>query len=338
MPSTPVKNQKEARGCFLVAGGLDKNGDLTVNKARPLCYNEQMVVGPVTFQEALDAEAERPKKETRRRPGWTSGGKDGATYQAEFGSDPDPVTGRPKYEEEIRKKVQDRSKDAKRCVTDLIDYCIEQGKEMYDGTDGEDKWMCYHDALPAWNSKEAQDHLKKTGYQDRFIRIVGKNNSKVAKIYKDSKPGSSQEMSRGCDSFGFAHFEVAMHQNLVVSTVFPYGDERRVFNRGTPKECWYLMDETWMHCAPTAESLVQDFEGFVPVCEKVVEEKGHLVPDEDFRTGRRYVRAADKWKGFRKTNVKARDTIATQTMPKVHPLLKDAEEMFFGDDTDSDDE
>ena len=98
------------------------------------------------------------------------------------------------------------------------------------------------------------------------------------------------------------------------------------------------MDETWMHCAPTAESLVQDFEGFVPVCEKVVEEKGHLVPDEDFRTGRRYVRAADKWKGFRKTNVKARDTIATQTMPKVHPLLKDAEEIFFGDDTDSDDE
>ena len=68
MPSTPVKNQKEARGCFLVAGGLDENGDLTVNKARPLCYNEQMVVGPVTFQEALDAEAERPKRETRRRP------------------------------------------------------------------------------------------------------------------------------------------------------------------------------------------------------------------------------------------------------------------------------
>ena len=41
--------------------------------------------------------------------------------------------------------------NAKRCVTDLIDRMITESKGVYKGTDMEDKFVRFHDALAQWN-------------------------------------------------------------------------------------------------------------------------------------------------------------------------------------------
>ena len=175
------------------------------------------------------------------------------------------------------------------------------------------------------------EYLKNTGYAKNFITIVGKNNDRVWKGYKDSKPGNSPEFSRGCDSFGFPKMKMAMDFNCSLASVYPYGDARRIFNQGTPTELWHLMKTTWMEVAPDSESLVHDFSTFLEVAEIVYDHDGEIVKDMDLRSGRRYT--SKKHAGTkRKSNIKSRDNIATQVMPKVHPALEDALKIMYGEE------
>ena len=71
-------------------------------------------------------------------------------------------------------------------------------------------------------------------------------------------------------------------------SVYPFGDSRRIFCQGTPKEVWYLMVETWTVVgAPSNARIAEDISGWERVCDKIIEAKGTIVPDENFRTGRR---------------------------------------------------
>ena len=68
----------------------------------------------------------------------------------------------------------------------------------------------------------------------------------------------------------------------------PYGDPRRIFGRGTPKEVWYLMEKTWTVMGATSNARITEYiSGCELVCDKIIEAKGCVVPDENFRTGRR---------------------------------------------------
>ena len=136
-----------------------------------------------------------------------------------------------------------------------MDYTITSLVSLYAGTAMEDKWMCYGDALSAWHEDESQQYLKDKYPQhfDRFIRPVG--TSRVGTTLKRlGPPGNSPENARGTDAFGFAHLEAAMAFNQSLACVYPYGDKRRIFGQGTPKEVWYLMSECWKHCAPWPRS------------------------------------------------------------------------------------
>jgi hypothetical protein len=63
-------------------------------------------------------------------------------------------------------------------------------------------------------------------------------------IDKDKPLGNSPENARGLDSFGFAGLEYAMRFNCALAWLCPYGDPRRIFGQGTPKEVWCLMEQT----------------------------------------------------------------------------------------------
>ena len=237
-------------------------------------------------------------------------------------------TPEPNWRREVRKQIGMRTKKPMRCVTDFMDHIIAQMKAKFDGTWYEDKWMVYHDALSAWTARESMEYLNSTGYADRFITIVGTNNDLVCRRYKNSKPGNSPEFSRGCDSFEFPKHKPAMEFNCSLASVYPYGDARRIFKQGTPTELWHLMETTWVEIAPDSASLVQDFLAFLPVARIVHENEGRLVPDLALRSGRRHMskkHAGEK----RKSNIKSRDTIATQVMPKVHPSLEEAVEIMY---------
>ena len=93
-------------------------------------------------------------------------------------------------------------------------------------------------------------------------------------------------------------------------------------------ELWSVMEAAWVEIAPDSESLVQEFSAFLDVARIVHANEGRLVPDLALRSGRRHLskkHAGEK----RKSNIKSRDTIATQVMPKVHPSLEGAVEILY---------
>jgi len=67
-----------------------------------------------------------------------------------------------------------------------------------------------------------------------------------------------------------------------------YGDARRIFDQGTPKEVWHLMEQTWAAVGVTTNALIT--EGISRggrVCGKITGAKGTIAPDENFGAGRR---------------------------------------------------
>ena len=85
-----------------------------------------------------------------------------------------------------------------------------------------------------------------------------------------------------------------MSLNLSLASVFPFGDPHRIFSQGTPKEVFKLMKDTWEHCAPTRERMEEDMLNWSRVCDKIIEAKGVMVPDMNFRSGRRLLREDGK--------------------------------------------
>jgi hypothetical protein len=329
-----AKFEDEARGHFMVGVVPDTISGSAVLTSKghkvipPFNYTKQLVIGVKEFEKEIVAEERRVLPMTKKFGGVGKGYRDvpGALDLDENGV--------PKWKAAIIKTINMRSKNAKRCVTDLIDYTIIGAKKMYDGTPMQDKWMCYADAMAAWGEKEAQDHLAKKwpDYAARFIRPVGLSRTGTT-LKHVGPPGNSPENARGTDSFGFAKLEAAMAFNMSLSSVYPYGDPRRIFSQGTPKEVWHLMSETWEYCAPSIESIVKDFEGWPRVAEKIAAAGGAWVHDECFRSGRRVIRTDHKFGegAIRKTKLAKRDRKSTIDKELiVHPALKEAEDILLG--------
>jgi len=196
--------------------------------------------------------------------------------------------------------------------------------------------MIYSDALSAWWEKESQDHIVRRWPQwvNRFINAVG--TSRVGTMAtRGGPPGNSPENGRGTDAFGFADWEYSINYHLSLSAVYPYGDPRRIFAQGNQEQLSYLMTECWNHCPPTPERINEDTAGWPAVTAKIVEAKGCVVPDCDFRSGRRQFRIDGKMNAdgteMRAAKLRKRDRKETVAQELVcHPLLKGAERVLLG--------
>jgi len=83
-------------------------------------------------------------------------------------------------------------------------------------------------------SAQAYLEVKYPGWAAHFIKPVG--TTCAGTIYTDKPPGNSPENARGLDSYGFADLENTMFFNCALSSMYPYGDPRRTFNQGTPRQ------------------------------------------------------------------------------------------------------
>ena len=98
--------------------------------------------------------------------------------------------------------------------------------------------------------------------------------------------------------------------------MYPYGDPRRIFGQGTPKEVWHLMTETWAVVGASSNArITKDISGWERVCDKIIEAKGTIVPDENFRTGRRARKMHGE--GDRKTKLRKRDRKSTHLLERA---------------------
>ena len=110
----------------------------------------------------------------------------------------------------------------------------------------------------------------------------------------------------------------------------PYGDPRRIFGQGTPKEVWHLMVATWTAAgAPSSALTTEGISGWERVCGRTIEAGGTIILDENFRTGR----CARKMHGEsnRKSNFRKRVRKRTHLLElPVHPALKGAYAILMG--------
>ena len=95
------------------------------------------------------------------------------------------------------------------------------------------------------------------------------------------------------------------------------------------------MSECWKHCAPRPEQIKEDIPGWERVNLKIIAAKGTMVPDENFRSGRRELRIDGKAgpgrSARRETKARKRDRKDTVAQELVsHPELKEAVEILLG--------
>ena len=74
-----------------------------------------------------------------------------------------------------------------------------------------------------------------------------------------------------------------------------------------------------MKCAPTSDRIAEGIIKIVPMLDKIIEAKGGVVPDEYYRTGRRWRRVDDKVDCTRKPGVRQRK--AALVAKPYHPQL-----------------
>tara|TARA_B100000941_G_scaffold247693_1_gene192880 strand:- start:462 stop:1235 length:774 start_codon:yes stop_codon:yes gene_type:complete len=225
-----------------------------------------------------------------------------------------------------------RSQGKCRCVTELIDHMIRETAAAYKGTDREADFLIYHDALAVFTEKEAQDYIKFQYplMEGRFIASVGTTNQGTA--YHGRAAGDSPELARGLDSHGFADLDYAVSYCCSLASVYPMDDARRQFwNQGTKEQLFLVMEQVWLHVAPTSERIIEDLEHLLDVVKKIIAHGGAVVPDEVLRSGRRALSEADRKKvPTRKRNPPARDKISTQRAMIIHDDLHDAEGILLG--------
>ena len=80
-----------------------------------------------------------------------------------------------------------------------------------------------------------------------------------------------------------------MEWSLVLSTKYDINDPRR-FKMGTPAEVASTMERAWT-VEPTMERVREDISALPRVLDRIIEVKGDVVPEINFRSGRRVVKS-----------------------------------------------
>jgi hypothetical protein len=94
------------------------------------------------------------------------------------------------------------------------------------------------------------------------------------------------------------------------------------------------MEKTWTAVGvPANARITEGISGWERLCDKIIEAKGCIVPDENFRTGRRARKIHGE--GERKTKLRKRGRKTTHPIDlPAHPSLKGAYEDFLGPEGD----
>jgi len=211
-----------------------------------------------------------------------------------------------------------RSEDAKVCVTDLIDHMITESKKIYAGTD----MMRSPSGTRTRRSSTSRTGTRgsRTASSSPWApRAPARFTMTWSPATRSRTPGASTRSALLTSSTPYV--STARH--------CPYGDARRIFGQGTPKEVWHLMEQTWTAVGvPTNARITEDFSGWERVCGKIIEAKGTIVPDENFRTGRRARKMHGD--GERKTKLRKRDRKSTHLLDlPVNPALMGAYEVLL---------
>jgi hypothetical protein len=310
-PQTKGKYMKEARalwGVMMKRSGGTKTG----HTMKPFNYTARKVIGPAAWEKAKLLEMQRPKTmksyiNAKGKGGvWNVKDKEhGKTnpYRARYGDD--------HWEEKVNEQVNKTLCN----VTDLIDHAIDQGNLMFADTKYKDNWVLWHDALSSWWSAAAQEHMKKRGFYNRQVKIMGRANcAAVKKRYADCLVGDSPEFSP-LDNNIFADLMRHIKINIALTFMMDRKDPRK-FSRASPELAYDCMVRSWTRIE--SHRIVEDIEKLPRAFRAVVKAEGIKVEFSGARHGRRH-NSHHQDKTRSKAKSVAKDSVPTLDQMNLHP-------------------
>ncbi len=219
---------------------------------------------------------------------WT---KDGYGYKERW-----PQT----WKQELKKKLDQKYC----CVTEMIDWLVEEAREAFKDTPREHDFSIYGDGLSSFWEKGAQEYFKETypAEYSRLIRCVGSVNKDTR--YHDKVVGDSPEVSSSstssnppsnsppaqlmpldCNLFADLKKGICWHRALT----YNYDDDdNEKFNFGTPDEVEATVERVWEVC-PSPDRVIQDIGRWAYNISTIVKALGIVVYELNPRHGRRAV-------------------------------------------------
>jgi hypothetical protein len=180
------------------------------------------------------------------------------------------------------------------------------------------------DSPTAWWEAEAQAYLKSRGFENRQIRNTTAN---VSTRYEGKIVGDSPEMCRALDSHGFADLKAGLITYASLTSLYPT-DDPRCFHLGTPPQLLSSIERTW-RVTPTSKRIVEDVELLPEVLNKIIEARGCVVQDEEFRGLRSGRRAKDSGQLAPKVRRHQRMLDMSSSVPNIEEI-KEARKLIQG--------
>ena len=122
------------------------------------------------------------------------------------------------------------------CIKELVIHIVDESKAMFKGTDHENNWFFYHDALSVMTSADTIAWMRGEGYLKHWM--LPQNGLLDGTRYENKIPGDSPELmpmdstlNKDIDDSGKRHVAVTCHLEWSKE----YKDQRK-FSLATPKE------------------------------------------------------------------------------------------------------
>ena len=122
------------------------------------------------------------------------------------------------------------------CIKELVIHIVDESKAMFKGTDHENNWFFYHDALSMMTSADTIVWMRREGYLKHWI--LPQHGLLDGTRYENKLPGDSPELmpmdstlNKDIDDCGKRHVAVTCHLEWNKD----YKDQRK-FSLATPKE------------------------------------------------------------------------------------------------------
>ena len=203
-------------------------------------------------------------------------------------------------------------------------HVVDKSTEAFAGTPRAHTFFIFHDGLSAWWEAEAQDYLKSRGFEHRQIRNTTAN---VGTRYEGKIVGDSPEMCRALDSHGFADLKAGLITYASFTSLYPT-DDPRCFHLGTPPQLLSSIERTW-RVTPTSKRIAEDIELLPEVLNKIIEARGCVVQDEEFRGLRSGRRAKDSGQLAPKVRRHQRMLDMSSSVPNIEEI-KEAIKLIQG--------
>ena len=280
-PITRPKNAKRADGVFGVCAPTPHGEQREGRKMTPFRYKGK-VIGKTAYTNALQAviasarelgrksRLKLQKDPKARKSCWHAHAEfdgPGGPYESRWGDN---------WKDHLPKSFSDV------CITLIMDHVISEGNRLFADTPFAKNWTIYHDALPQWWERAAQDHIRMRGFWHRQWMADEITNGKVHGRYKNRLMGDSPELMP-LDSSLFNDLIEGIAINVVATGSMKRG---RRYSMGLPDEAWRTITSVW-ETTPSSRRITQDIERFRTALDRIIEANGAYVEEYDCRHGHR---------------------------------------------------